>query len=136
MMFLILGDNASHVFFNIWGLPRPLRLYNTKVKPIISMTITKCPKNISHDQNYMSNKNFPQQKITCPKDFPMTKITCQKKFPQPKPICPKIVHNQKSCTQKGQCSTTTKNQCPTQNFSTIKIFHMSIHNYQIIFFFP
>ena len=38
------------------------------------------------------------------------------------------------CTQKSQCPT-TKNQCPTKmsplpNFTTTKIFDISIHNYQ------
>ena len=101
-----------------------------------------------HDKSHAKKKEkmFPShnphvQKFHAKKSRP-------KNIPQPKPIWPKIVHNQKSCTQKGQCPTTKKKKKkkkkkkhththihngPIKNFTTIKIFHISIHNYQIFF---
>ena len=110
MMFLMLGDNAFHMFFNTWRLPRLLRLCNTTVWLIIPWQITgkKKKKENSHVKEKFSNRNPCVQKF-----HTRTKNPCQKKFPQPKPTWPKIVHNQKSCTQKGQCPTTTQKKKKT-----------------------
>ena len=79
MKFFLLGDKDDHALFNIWRLPRLLRLYNIKVHLINS-----------HDQNHMSKKISPWpkshvQKFPCPKwrvqkKIPITKITCPNKI--------------------------------------------------------
>ena len=65
----------------------------------------KKKKKHSHVKEKFSNRNPCVQKF-----HTRTKNPCQKKFPQPKPTLPKLVHNQKSCAQKGQFPTNKKNK--------------------------
>ena len=99
------------------------------------MPKTTCPKKNSHDQNHMSKIFMP--KITCPKNFqwlkphdqkfPMTK----KNFPWPKSHVQKILmHPKKVNVPQTKKKKKKKKINAPPNFTTTKIFDMSIHNYQ------
>ena len=102
---------------------------------------------ISHDKKFFHAQKIPITKITCPKPhvqnfhaqdhmskkFSMTKTTRskisydKKKFPMTEITCPKNSHAPK----KSQCPTNKKKKINAPpNFTTTKIFDMSIHNYQ------
>ena len=99
-MFLMLGDNDSHVFFNTWRLPWLLRLCNTKSLAHHSMTNhipcqkkSHVQKKISHNQNpyvqkLFTTKNHAPKKVNAP---PHKKIIIKKKKPMPHQ---KFHHNQ------------------------------------------
>ena len=59
-------------------------------------------------KNSHVKEKFPSRNPHAQKFHTRTKNPCQKKFPQPKPTLPKLVHNQKSCAQKGQFPTNKK----------------------------
>ena len=94
----------------------------------------------SHDQNHMSK--IPMPKITCPKNFPWPKPHDQKfpvthkkkkkkKNPWPKSR-PKNSHVPKKVNvQQTQKKIKNKKINAPPNFTTTKIFDMSIHSYQI-----
>ena len=91
MKFSMSRDNISHMPFNIWRLPRFLRLYRTKFSQSL-----RCPQNTMSQNTHpkiptykKSNKKFHVQKISCPtkKSYaknPMSninkKIPCPTKF--------------------------------------------------------
>ena len=60
MMFLISGDNISHMPFNIWRLPRLLWFCKKKFDPTLAWPIITCPKKNSHDQNHMFKNSHDQ----------------------------------------------------------------------------
>ena len=97
-MFLMLGDNDSHVFFNTWRLPRLLRLCNTKSLAHHSMTnhMKKKKKKNSHmlkknsqDATHVSKNSISRQKTHVNFFFPTTKTHMTKNCYQPKIMRPK-----------------------------------------------
>ena len=60
MMFLISGDNISHMPFSIWRLPQLLWFYKKKFDPTLAWPIITCPKKNSHDQNHMFKNSHDQ----------------------------------------------------------------------------
>ena len=104
-MFLMLGDNAFPRVLQHLETTSTLEALQHNSLAHHSMTNhkQKKKKENSHVKEKFSSRNPRVQKF-----HTRTKNPCQKKFPQPKPTLPKLVHNQKSCAQKGQFPTNKK----------------------------
>ena len=118
MMFLIFGDNISHMHFNIWRLPQLLRFYKTKFDPTSARpkrSHVQPKKQKFHHQNHNRKNTIPWPNITYP-----TKI-----FPQPKISYPtKIFHTKKKKSQAQQKFSIIKVPWPIQKIhATTKFTH-------------
>ena len=113
MMFLMLGDNDAHAFFNIWRLPLLLRLCNTKVQLI------NFHDQNPHDQKFSITKKNSQNQ--CP-----TKILPQPKFFTCPYTATKFFHSH----AKRKNSYMTKIKIPTSSCPcTNKFLHSQNHNH-------
>ena len=70
MKFSMFGDNISHMPFNIWRLPRFLRLYKTKFSQSLRCPQNTMPQNthskILTKKKKNKKKNSISKKIPCP----------------------------------------------------------------------
>ena len=70
MIFLIFGDNASHMPFNIWRLPWHLRFCNTNLAHHQDAKNSHAKKNlILYQQKFLMTKNHTSKKINVPPKF-------------------------------------------------------------------
>ena len=111
-MFLMLGDNA---------FPRVLQHLET------TSTLEALQHN-SLAHHSMTNHMPKEKKKNSQAATHMSKNSMQKKSHVQKKNSTTKTHMTKNCSQPKK-----KKQCSTKNFTTIKIFHKSIHNYQIFF---
>ena len=112
MIFLMLGDKAAYALFNIWKLPRLLRLYNTKVQLINfhnqnphnqkfhTQKISLQPMSHHHKRKSMPHQNFTTIKIfsNVYTQLPNFSINIHKKFPHVQDSHKRIPTS--SCTNK------------------------------------
>ena len=126
-MFLMLGDNDSHVFFNTWRLPRLLRLCNTKSLAHHSMTNhmqKKKKKKLSHVKEKFSRCNPRVQKFHIKTKNPCKFFFSHNQNPHDQKLLPTKNHAPKKVNAPPKISSQSK--CFTYPYTTTKSF---FHNH-------